>query len=293
MTPNKPRCDTTIWRDNALAPAEWLRGSFNDFSYDPHRHETTCLSVITRGAIRIRARGREVIARRGDVFTADPGEVHAGWPIDGAGWSLRSLYIDLEPLRTLLAADACTVQSGTLVGPLLHDRELARLLLTAHLHSEHGGPTLQREESVLAFSQQLFVRYMRPACIGQTSGREPDAIRRAKEFLEGHLDRRVSLHDIAAAAGLPPFRLLRAFVRAEGMSPHTYQRQLRLRYAMTLLREGHALSHVADLAGFADQAHFSRLFRGSMGISPGRYQRAYGARPLKNSAGATSFISLR
>jgi AraC-like DNA-binding protein len=116
---------------------------------------------------------------------------------------------------------------------------------------------------------------MRPACSGQTTGREPGAVRLAKEFLEGRLDARVSLHDIAAAAGLPPFRLLRAFVRAEGMSPHTYQRQLRLRYAMTLLREGHALSHVADVAGFADQAHFTRLFRGSMGISPGRYQRAW------------------
>ena len=275
MTHHKARCDTIIWRDNALAPAEWLRGCFNDFSYDPHRHETSCLSVITRGAIRIRARGREFTARQGDMFTADPGEVHAGWPIDDAGWSLRSVYIDLEPLRALLAADACKSEIGTLVGPLLHDRELTRLLLTAHLHSEQGGPTLQREEAVLAFSQQLFVRYMRPASIGQATGREPGAIRLAKEFLEGRLDARVSLHDIAAAAGLPPFRLLRAFVRAEGMSPHTYQRQLRLRYAMTLLRQGHALSHVADVAGFADQAHFTRLFRGSMGISPGRYQRAW------------------
>jgi AraC-like DNA-binding protein len=271
---HKPRCDTTIWRDNSLAPAEWLRGRFSDFSYDPHRHETSCLSVITRGAIRIRARGQEVIARRGDLFTADPGEVHAGWPIDGEGWSLRSVYIDLAPLGALLAADACKAESGTLVGPLVHDRDLARLLLTAHLHSEQGGPTLQREEAVLAFSHRLFVRYMRPGCIARTAGREPDAIRLAKEFLEGRLDVRVSLHDIATAAGLPPFRLLRAFVRAEGMSPHTYQRQLRLRYAMTLLREGHALSQVADLAGFADQAHFTRLFRGSMGISPGRYQRA-------------------
>jgi AraC-like DNA-binding protein len=274
MPQHKPRCETTIWRDHSLAPAEWLRGTFSDFSYDPHRHETTCLSLITRGAIRIRARGREVIARPGDVFTADPGEVHAGWPVDGTGWSLRSLYIDLAPLRALFA-DGASVAAGTLAGPLVRDRELTRLLLDAHVHSEQGGPTLRREEAVLAFSRRLFQRYMRPVRIAMTDGKEPAAVRLAKEFLDTHLDVRVSLGDIAAAARLPPFRLLRAFARAEGVSPHTYQRQARLRYATRLLREGRALTDVAGLAGFADQAHFTRLFRGSMGMPPGRYQRAW------------------
>jgi hypothetical protein len=41
------RCDTVIWRDEALAGAEWLRGTYSDFAYAPHAHDAACLAVIT------------------------------------------------------------------------------------------------------------------------------------------------------------------------------------------------------------------------------------------------------
>src|SRR6476620_6727107 len=75
------RCDTVIWRDDGLAQAEWLKGTFSDFSYAPHVHDAACLAVITRGAIRIRAAGIEFTARAGDVFAANADVRHQGWPI--------------------------------------------------------------------------------------------------------------------------------------------------------------------------------------------------------------------
>ena len=59
--------------------------TFSDFSYAPHAHDADCLAVITRGALRIRAGGREFIARSGDMFAANADVLHAGWPIDDAG----------------------------------------------------------------------------------------------------------------------------------------------------------------------------------------------------------------
>ena len=72
-----------------------------------------------------------------------------------------------------------------------------------------------------------------------------------------------------AAAGLPPFRLFRAFERAIGMSPHTYQRQARIRFATGLIKLGHPLRDVAAASGFADQAHLTRSFRRTLGVTPG------------------------
>jgi AraC-like DNA-binding protein len=273
--PRSPhRCDTVIWRDDTLTPAEWLRGSYSDFAYAPHAHDTECLAVLTRGRLRIRAAGREFEARAGDVFAAPAGLLHAGWPIDGEGWSLRTVYLDLSRLQALLTGED-TAFPGTVAGPHLQDAELASLLVAAHESSEAQAPALRRDETLLAFADRLFRRHVRPIRLGDRPNVAPDAVRRAREFLHAHLDTRVSLQDLARVSGLPPSRLLRAFARALGQSPHAYQRQVRLHHATALIRRGQAIGDAAVAAGFADQAHFTRLFRRTMGLSPGAYRRAY------------------
>jgi AraC-like DNA-binding protein len=268
------RCDTVIWRDDALAGAEWLRGTFSDFAYAPHAHDADCLAVITRGALRIRAGGREFVAREGEMFAANAEVLHAGWPIDGAGWSLRTMYVDLDRLRGVLTGEPVT-STGTLCGPHLQDPELAARLVAAHECSEGVASGLRRDEALVAFTDRLFARYVRPARLDDRADTAPRAVRRAQEFLDAHVDTRISLQDLAGVTGLPPSRLLRAFARAVGLSPHAYQRQVRLRHATTLIRGGTSISEAAAAAGFADQAHFTRLFRRTMGIPPGAYQRAY------------------
>jgi AraC family transcriptional regulator len=51
---------------------------------------------------------------------------------------------------------------------------------------------------------------------------------------------------------------------------------LRLERARRLLeRPGAALSDVAVRAGFADQAHFTRLFKREFGVTPGAFVRSH------------------
>ena len=277
--PPAHRCDTVIWRDDALAGAEWLRGTFSDFSYAPHAHDTDCLAVITRGALRIRAGGREFIARQGDMFAANADVLHHGWPIDDAGWSLRTMYVDLGRLRGVLTGEP-VIGTGTLCGPHLQDRELAARLVAAHECSEGVASGLRRDEALVGFTDRLFERYVRPLRPDDRADAAPHAVRLAQEFLDANVDTRISLQDLAGVTGLPPSRLLRAFAKAVGMSPHAWQRQVRLRHATKLIRGGTPISDAALAAGFADQAHFTRLFRRTMGIPPGAYQRAYrGGRP--------------
>jgi len=266
---------TKIWRDDDLAAAELLRGRFADYSYDVHTHDKACLALITRGAIRIRMRATEFVARAGDLYAIDAEEPHAGWPIDESGWSLRSLHVDIARLQAIIADEARTTQIPSLAGPIIRDRYLNSILYKVHAGSEDAGPPLAREERLSPFVAWLFAHHTRSVLDLPKVGREDKAIRSAQEFLDCHLDEKVHLADVAEAAGLPPFRLLRAFQRTTGMTPHAYQRQARARLAAGMIRLGHPLREVAMAAGFADQAHLTRIFRRTMGVTPGAYRRVY------------------
>jgi AraC-like DNA-binding protein len=267
---------TKIWRDDDIGAAELLRGRFVGYSYDVHTHGKACFALITRGAIRIRMRATEFVARAGDLYAIDPEEPHAGWPIDKWGWSLRTLYVDLARLQEIVGDEVrSTAQTPSLAGPIIRDRDFNAILYSVHTSSEHAGPLLAREERLSQFVARLFAYHTRSVLELPKVDRDDKAIRLAREFLDCHLDDKVHLGDVAQAAGLPPFRLFRAFLRTTGMTPHVYQRQARVRLAAGMIRFGRPLREVAMAAGFADQAHLTRIFRRTMGVTPGAYRGAY------------------
>ena len=89
------------------------------------------------------------------------------------------------------------------------------------------------------------------------------------------------LHALAADAGVHPAHLTRAFRRRFGRSIGSYLRLVRLEWAAHRLATSEdLLADVAGVAGFADQSHFTRLFRQHFGCTPARYRarmRAGGA----------------
>jgi len=264
--------ETKLWYAADL-DAELLRARFGDFTYEQHTHDTACLALITGGAIRIRMKGAELIARAGDLYAIDPEEPHAGWPVDGEGWSQRTIYADLAALGERLAEDEGAPGLPALRGPIIRDAALASAFMAAHRQCEAGGSRLARDERYLGFARRLFTHHLKKG-VQLKPSRESRAVRRAREFLDSRLDANVSLAEVASAGGLSPFRIYRAFERETGMTPHAYQRQARVRAALDLIRRGEPLAEVATAAGFSDQAHLTRSFRARLGVTPGAYREA-------------------
>ncbi|MFL5860038.1 MAG: helix-turn-helix domain-containing protein [Solirubrobacteraceae bacterium] len=61
---------------------------------------------------------------------------------------------------------------------------------------------------------------------------------------------------------------------ANGLTPHAFQRELRIEHARALLGAGMPAAAVAATCGFADQPHLSRVFQRLVGVPPGAYARA-------------------
>lgn len=83
----------------------------------------------------------------------------------------------------------------------------------------------------------------------------------------------VRVRDLAERAGVHPVHLARVFRRWRGGSVREYMRSVRVREAARQLADDVTpLAEIAYDCGFSDQAHFTRCFRASSGLSPKRFR---------------------
>src|SRR5438067_5921591 len=85
-----------------------------------------------------------------------------------------------------------------------------------------------------------------------------ERILRAITYIKAHLDRPLTLEEVAGEACLSPSRFRHLFVEQTGMGLRPYLLWRRFLRVWELLMAGETLSSAAHVAGFADAAHLSR-----------------------------------
>jgi AraC-like DNA-binding protein len=154
-------------------------------------------------------------------------------------------------------------------------REIARALAD-ELMTEHRRNLLYGETLARAITMEILREYG----IETTRGRPapgalaPWQLRRATRYMHDHLKENVAVADLARLVNLSKSRFGRAFKASTGMAPHQWLLNARVRRAQALLQEEKLpLSEVALVTGFSEQSHFTRIFRRTVGVSPGAWQR--------------------
>ena len=103
----------------------------------------------------------------------------------------------------------------------------------------------------------------------------PRWLTRVKDRLHAEFSNQLRMRDLAREAGVHPVHLARTFRRFEKQTPGEYQQQLQLRAACELLRNPEwPLATIAAECGFADQSHFTRVFRRMAATTPLRFRQA-------------------
>lgn len=82
--------------------------------------------------------------------------------------------------------------------------------------------------------------------------------------------------ELAAAAHVSPSLLLRRFREEIGLTVKNYAVRVQTTLAQRMLRETEEkLDQIAQVTGFADASHLSRVFMQHVGVRPGAYRRRY------------------
>jgi AraC-like DNA-binding protein len=161
-----------------------------------------------------------------------------------------------------------------------HDRHVSPLLGRLHLGvSGQDAGALDLETGIHELATALAaadddVRRQAarvPARRASTRAEVYRRLRRARDFMEGHLDQDLTLDRVARAACLSSFHFHRSFRAAFGETPRDYVTRRRLERARELLRQGHLpVTEVCLAVGFESLGSFSAAFHRRFGRPPSR-----------------------
>jgi AraC family transcriptional regulator len=103
--------------------------------------------------------------------------------------------------------------------------------------------------------------------------RPPRWLQQSRELVRERFGSHLPLAEIAEAVGVHPVHLAQTFRKFYRCTIGDYVRSLRIEFACRQLAATKMpLSEIALLAGFADQSHFTRTFKETLGVPPSRYR---------------------
>jgi len=155
----------------------------------------------------------------------------------------------------------------------LHGSELTRLAI--QLYREYR---YRRCGSSLAIEGLVLEMLAETARSREIEDRRPPAwLSQVVDLLHASFQEKLTVGSIAAAVDVHPVYLSRIFRRFYHQSIGDYQQKLRIQFALRELGKADMdLANIAAAAGFADQSHFTRVFKDLMGMTPGTFREVSG-----------------
>jgi AraC family transcriptional regulator len=237
------------------------------FNIPRHAHDLASFYLVLEGSLtEFYDRNRRDLRTCSVVFTP-PGEIHSNAFHNAGG---RCFLVELTPHWTdRLAA------SGIKLERSLDTNNGEPTRLATRLYKEFRYADKASALSIEGLALEILAAFARQT-ENAPAAYLPAWLRAAKDMLHDRFSETIRLDEIAEQVGVHPAHLARAFRRRYGCSLGEYQRRLRVEDASRqLVATRHSLADIALAAGFADQAHFSRVFRERTGMTPAKFRAAF------------------
>jgi AraC-like DNA-binding protein len=243
----------------------WLQG----VAYHKHRHDTYAIGLTDTGIQAFDYRGAAYISTPGQVVVLHPDEIHDGHAGTASGFGYRLLYID--PAVIFDAVRVLCGHAGAL--PFVREPVTTSPKLAAAIQAAFQGTRepLALDSLLVQVAEGLLEADPCAKPVARPRHLDVTTLERVRQFLDAEKTRVVRSPELEAVTGLTRYELARQFRVRYGTSPYRYMLMRRLAVARTQLAQHRPLVDVALETGFADQAHFTRMFKAAFGLTPARY----------------------
>ncbi|MEJ3575107.1 AraC family transcriptional regulator [Pseudomonas fragi] len=262
-----------FWRDAQLPFIEARSiADGRKVCYARHSHEIFSIGAITSGCCNYLHEKTSHRISTGTVVLMNPGDVHACNPVEDQPWSYVMLYVDAQWLAGI--QQGFDEDAGGLFQPVAATYTQSPALFNGltGLYAQLIDPELEvlaRHEAAIKFFSAMQQELGGSVALPKAANAR---VERAAEYIDEHFLRTLRLQDICEAASLSEAYLIRAFEQRYHMTPHAYLINRRIQLAQAQLREGALIADIAQQTGFADQAHFQRVFKKHLAATPGQYK---------------------
>lgn len=231
-----------------------------------HRHAGPTICFVYRGAFAERYAGVTFECTPGTLKITPAEDPHSNrFGRD----ETRGLLIEADP-----AGMGRLGSHGRVLEERASFRDAHLSLLGSRLLSELRAGDIAAQLAIEGLLLEVLAGAARASQVRMRGTTPPRWVSEARDLLHAP-DRVGSLGDLAQAVGVHPVTLARGFRKAYGCTLGGYLRRLRLaRAAQRLAETEDSLAEIALEAGFADQSHFSNLFRRETGVSPSAFRRS-------------------
>jgi AraC family transcriptional regulator len=228
-----------------------------------HSHPWLHLTLVRRGHYRRTLGRRTHNYEAGSLTFLQTNDTHTDSYASGS----KCLHVVIpSDVEQRLATDFRSQGAGGEISPGLSIR------FSVALQREFRCPDTESPLIIEALLFDLVSRHLN--IIRDRSLARPRWLGLLLDYLDDTFEQEWSLKNMASEMGVHPVYLCRIFSEHFDCTLGEYIREQRVLRGWQLLTIGESsLAEIASQAGFADQSHFTRVFKNRFGITPGEWRR--------------------
>ena len=229
--------------------------------YTKHFHTQLGLALIEQGQLNITyEKDNQYYLEHHSIAFFNPYQVHCSKVSNAKGYYI--LFLDTawcSSLQKDFYFKTNILQNTTLYTTLYN-------LFQTILHQD----AVNVEDELKAIMKNMFKRYT-----SKNTQQESKTVLNIKTYINQNSASTISVDDLASYVGYNKSYLIRFFKKEVGLTPQQYILNIKVNKAKELLTYANkeSLTSISLDAGFFDQSHFNRNFKGLFGSTPKQYKK--------------------